>query len=144
MENGSKSTIIAESGDKSLKNILERLASKSKINYKNFDIYFFVEHSDDTKDELEDMDNAIGIETQLKFLNNFELDLYYKKFPDAPESKPYSSQMSHLVNYKEQSNTYQNNKLKQEEEDQGREYIFNDISAGVYQVLYILMYFIGV
>ena len=36
MENGSKSTIIAESGDKTLKNILERLSSKSKINYKNY------------------------------------------------------------------------------------------------------------
>ncbi len=74
MEIGSKSTIIAESSDKTLKNILERLFSKSKINYKNFELYYFVEHSD--KDE-EDIDNAINFETQLKFLNNFELDVAF-------------------------------------------------------------------
>ena len=72
MENGSKSTIIAESGDKTLKNILERLSSTSKINYKNSELYYFVEHSD--KDD-EDIDNAINFETQLKFLINFELDV---------------------------------------------------------------------
>jgi hypothetical protein len=74
MENGSGSTIIAESGDKTLKNILERLSSKEKISYKNLELYFFVEHNENGKEE-EEMDNAINIETQLKYLHNFELDV---------------------------------------------------------------------
>jgi hypothetical protein len=72
---GSKSTILQESGEKTLKNILERLASKSKINFRNYELYYFVEHVEQSKEELEDMDNAINMETPLKFLNNFELDV---------------------------------------------------------------------
>jgi hypothetical protein len=73
MENGSKSTILSESGDKTLKNVLEKLAQKSMINYKNFEYYYFVDHSEK---EEEDIDNAINIDTQLKFLNNYELDVH--------------------------------------------------------------------
>jgi hypothetical protein len=74
MENGSGSTVIAESGDKTLRNILERLSIKEKISYKNLDLYFFVEHNEEGKED-EEMDNAINIETQLKYLNNYELDV---------------------------------------------------------------------
>lgn len=74
-KDGSKSTILRESGEKTLKNILERLTSKFKINFKNWELYFFVEHLDDSKDDIEDMDNAINMDTPLKFLNNFELDV---------------------------------------------------------------------
>jgi hypothetical protein len=73
MENGSKSTIISDSGDKTLKNVLEKLAQKSMINYKNFEFYYFVDHSEK---EEEDIDNEINKDTQLKFLNNYELDVY--------------------------------------------------------------------
>jgi hypothetical protein len=72
---GSKSTIIQESGEKTLKSVLERLAAKNKINFKNLDLYYFVEHVQNEKDEIEDMDNAINIETPLKFLNNNEYEL---------------------------------------------------------------------
>jgi hypothetical protein len=74
---GTKSTIIQESGDKTLKSVLERLAAKNKISLKNLELYYFVEHVQNEKDDLEDMDNAINIETPLKFLNNneFELDV---------------------------------------------------------------------
>jgi hypothetical protein len=44
--------------------------------------------------------------------------------------------MSHLVKYGEPS-TLTNNKSKNNDEDQGREYIFNDISAGMFQVYLI-------
>jgi hypothetical protein len=37
------------------------------------------------------------------------------------------------VNYNEFHNTYQNKQLKPEEVEMGREYIFNDISAGMFQ-----------
>jgi hypothetical protein len=74
-KDGSKYTVIQESGDKCLKNVLERLASKSKINFKNFELYFFVEHVESSREDLEDMDNAINIDTPLKFLNGYELDV---------------------------------------------------------------------
>jgi len=75
---GTKSTIIQESAEKTLKSVLERLAAKNKINLKNLELYYFVEHVSSEKEEIEDMDNAINIETPLKFLNNneFELDVF--------------------------------------------------------------------
>jgi len=43
---------------------------------------------------------------------------------------------SNIPKYAEASSTYTTNKpIKAEEEDQGREYIFNDFTAGAYQVL---------
>ena len=38
-----------------------------------------------------------------------------------------------MVNYNEFHNTYHTSKLKQEQDEIGREYVFNDISAGVFQ-----------
>jgi hypothetical protein len=58
-----------------LKNVLEKLSQKNKINYRNLDLYYFIEHSENYKDDLDDMDNAINMETQLKFLNNYEIDV---------------------------------------------------------------------
>ncbi len=72
---GTKSTIIQESGEKTLKSVLERLAAKNRINFKNLELYYFVEHAQSDKDEIEDIDNAINIETQLKFLNSNEYEL---------------------------------------------------------------------
>jgi hypothetical protein len=74
-KDGSKSTIIQESAEKTLKSVLEKLAAKNKINHKNFELYFFVEHLEDNKEEIEDMDNAINMDTSLKFLDCFELDV---------------------------------------------------------------------
>ncbi len=60
--------------------------------------------------------------------------MFYKKFPDAPESLSYSQYSQRLINYNEFHNTFQNRQLKQNEEvEVGRDYIFNDISAGVFQ-----------
>ena len=58
-----------------MKNVLEKLSQKNKINYRNLDLYYFIEHSENYKDDLDDMDNAINMETQLKFLNNYEIDV---------------------------------------------------------------------
>ena len=69
--------IIQENGERTLKNILEKLSQKNKINYRNLDLYYFIDHSENYKDELDDMDNAINMETQLKFLNNYEIDVRY-------------------------------------------------------------------
>jgi hypothetical protein len=67
--------IIQENGERTLKNVLEKLSQKNKINYRNLDLYYFIEHSENYKDDLDDMDNAINMETQLKFLNNYEIDV---------------------------------------------------------------------
>jgi hypothetical protein len=75
IDNGSKYTILEESGDKTLRNMIERLIAKQKITYKNFDLYYFVEHTESTKDDVEDMDNAINLDTQLKYLSSYELDV---------------------------------------------------------------------
>ena len=67
---------IQESGDKTLKNILEILYSKNMINLRNLEFYYFIEHSENKKDELEDFENAINMDTTIKFLNYFELDVF--------------------------------------------------------------------
>jgi hypothetical protein len=71
---GNASSVIQENGDKTLRNILEKLSSKNKISNKNFDLYYFVDHVENDTD-VDDFDNAINLETPLKFLNNFELDV---------------------------------------------------------------------
>jgi len=58
-----------------LKNILEKLLAKNKINLRNFDLYYFVEHNENQKEYLEEMENALNNDLQLKFLNNFDLDV---------------------------------------------------------------------
>lgn len=133
--------IIQENGERTLKNVLEKLSQKNKINYRNLDLYYFIEHSENYKDDLDDMDNAINMETQLKFLNNFEIDLYFKKFPDAPESNSLITSFSVPVkdNNYNYANTFANNKaLKKDENEHGREFIFNDRTAGAYQVIFSL------
>jgi hypothetical protein len=82
-KDGNKYTIIQENGERTLKNVLEKLSTKNKINYRNFDLYYFIEHTDSQKEELDDMDNAINMETQLKFLNNYELDVKNNNFKNT-------------------------------------------------------------
>jgi len=61
--------------------------------------------------------------------------LYFKKFPDAPESSSLiSSYLSQTAIKNEYSNTYSQRIIKKESNDQGREFIFNDRTAGAYQV----------
>ena len=71
------SKIISLKPDDTLKNILEYLFSKDFLVYKNIDLYYFVEHKGN-----DDIDNAINIDTNIKYLSCFELDLYITKFPD--------------------------------------------------------------
>ena len=46
------------------------------INLRNLEFYYFIEHSENKKDELEDFENAINMDTTIKFLNYFELDVF--------------------------------------------------------------------
>jgi len=68
-------TVLEESEDKTLINILERIDNKNKLHFKNFEFYYFAEHKDNYFEENEDLDNEINIDTQLKFLNVYELDV---------------------------------------------------------------------
>ena len=121
------SKIISLKPDDTLKNILEYLFSKDFLVYKNIDLYYFVEHKGN-----DDIDNAINIDTNIKYLSYFELDLYIKKFPDAPEAMNIYN--NNNMNYNNLINRRsQEPENKEEEPENGREYFFNDISAGLYQ-----------
>ena len=72
---------MEENAEKTLKNVLENLAQKKKLPFKNFEYFYFVEHHETNKEsseptENEIIDNEINLETQLKFLNFFELDVF--------------------------------------------------------------------
>ena len=75
-------TVIEESGEKTLKNVLESLVVKKKLPFKNFEYFYFVEHHEANKNTVENnenetIDNEINLDTQLKYLNFFELDVSF-------------------------------------------------------------------
>lgn len=56
------------------------MAQKKKLPFKNSEYFYFVEHHESNKNtsemtENEIIDNEINLETQLKYLNFFELDV---------------------------------------------------------------------
>lgn len=88
-----QSCIIEESAESTLRTVLERLEKKKVINrVRNFDYYFLCEHVPNPHPEgftsmngkpsnlekacMEDIDNEINLDTQLKFLTTFELDVF--------------------------------------------------------------------
>ena len=97
-----------------LKTVLQWILKRDLLGIRNIDLYYFVEHSE----KVEDMDSALSMDTVLKDLKNLELDLLFKKFPDAPDSTTHDTSET-----KEDIN----------EDENGREYIFNEISAGKLQ-----------
>lgn len=119
--------VIVMSEDNTLKDLLEYIISRDLLLNRNSDLYYFVEHSVDSDD---DMDNAINNDIIVKYLSTLELDLYYKKFPDVPESIKYS-QFSQRDSDKSSDLNLSSKNMK--EEENGKEYFFNDISAGLYQ-----------
>jgi hypothetical protein len=125
--NNVSSTIIQMSTENTLQNVLEQLAMKKRLTYKNLELYYFVEHNDSSDNE--EMDNAIRTEMLLKYLTTYELDLYFKKFPDMPDYL-FSFSQTNRINLTE---TNTNRKSKLNDDDNIREFIFNDVSAGVYQ-----------
>lgn len=127
--NNISSTIIQMSTENSLKNVLEKIASKKRLNYRNIELYFFVEHSENGDNE--DMDNAISMDMELKYLSTFELDLYFKKFPDMPDYLMSYSQ-SYRINLNNNTNV-RKSRLSSDDDKNVQEFVFNDVSAGVYK-----------
>lgn len=120
--------------DITLRELIEWIISKDLLSNKNAELYYFVEHYASEEDE-EDMDNALYIETSLKYLTTLELDLCMKKFPDVPESIKYSqySQFALVNSHDSNEANFTGVKGIRDENENGKEYFFNDISAGLYQ-----------
>lgn len=117
------STIIQLNIKNNLKTVFEKIILKNKLQYRNIELYYFVEHEDNN----EDMDNALSWEMELKYLSTYELDLYTKKFADVPNLLEMSQ--SYRLNLSENS---RKSKLN-DENNNYNEYIFTESTAGVYQ-----------
>lgn len=72
--NNPSSTILQLATESTLKNVIELLADKSKIPYKNPDLYYFIEHSNKNTVN-DDAEDAINVNMQLKSLTTFEIDV---------------------------------------------------------------------
>lgn len=119
------SKIVSLPIEENLKGILKIFFNQDILQYKNFDFYYFVEHK-----SAQELDNAINLETNIKYLPSYELDLCYKNFPDLPEAmNAYNKGMMLSTDDKKGS--------KNEKDDDGvsggRDFFFNEISAGLYQ-----------
>ena len=79
-------SIVEEHKDKTLLDIYDRLKSKVNKNngIKHYDYYYFIEHDSNNKKKdnnkkevLDEIDKEICIDTELKYLTCFELDVIY-------------------------------------------------------------------
>ena len=120
--------VMSLSGDDNLKQILNNLFNQDLLKYKNIDLYYFVEHK-----SSEDPDNAINLEQNIKYLQEpYELTLCYKNFPDLQDAKNIYNPSGMLPN-RNRTKTTTEQQIKDEDSNSGREYFFNEISAGLYQ-----------
>ena len=119
------SKIVSLSSEDNLKGILKIFFNQDILQYKNFDFYYFVEYK-----SAQELDNAINLETNIKYLHSYELSLCYKNFPDLPEAM-------NAYNKGMMLNTDDKKISKNEKDDDGvsggRDFFFNEISAGLYQ-----------
>ena len=120
------SKIISLSSEDNLKGILKIFFNQDILQYKNFDFYYFVEYK-----SAQEIDNAINLDTNIKYLPSYELHLCYKNFPDLPEAM-------NAYNKGMMLNTGDDKKFSKNEKDDdgvsgGRDFFFNEISAGLYQ-----------
>ena len=119
------SKIISLSSEDNLKGILKLFFNQDILLYKNFDFYYFVEHK-----SSQEIDNAINLETNIKYLPSYELNLCYKNFPDLPDAmNAYNKGM--MLNTGNDKKTSKNE--KDDEANSGGNFFFNEISAGLYQ-----------
>jgi hypothetical protein len=120
------SKIVSLSAEDNLKGILKIFFNQDILQYKNYDLYYFVEHKGS-----KEIDNAINLETNIKYLPSYELDLFYKNFPDLTEAMgAYNKGM--MIN----SGNDKNAEKKENNDDGnsgGRDFFFNEISAGLLQ-----------
>ena len=120
------SKIVSLSAEDNLKGILKIFFNQDILQYKNNDLYYFVEHKGS-----KEIDNAINLETNIKYLPSYELDLFYKNFPDLTEAMgAYNKGM--MINSGNDKNAVKNEN-NDDGNSGGRDFFFNEISAGLYQ-----------
>ena len=120
------SKIVSLSAEDNLKGILKIFFNQDILQYKNIDLYYFVEHKGS-----KEMDNAINLETNIKYLPSYELDLFYKNIPDLNEAMgAYNKGM--MINSGNDKNAVKNENTD-DGNSGGRDFFFNEISAGLYQ-----------
>lgn len=148
----SSHTVIEEDAENDLRTVIERLEKKKFfIVSKKFNFYSIYEHSEEEIDENEQNDDKeINPILQLKYLNCFEIDVYLKKYSDAPEfsSLPLNSLNARLgkvsilskstymrpaQNNQNQTNFQVIAESDSEVRNEGKDFVFNDITASQYQ-----------
>jgi len=85
----SNSKVVNVDSNMCLKDVFEKISNYANIKDKNSDFYYFVEHSEGRDNE--NMDEAINPDLEVKYLSPYILDLYQKKFADAPNINRISS-----------------------------------------------------
>ena len=119
-KNGLNNTkILVLSKDEILKNALNILLEQNLIKSKNINQYYFVEHN-----SIQDTENEIQLDTSIKYLSSYELDLCIKDYYEIPEIiNEYSYDIKRgLFNSK-----------KDDKNGGGESSRFNEISGGLYQ-----------
>ena len=118
-KNGSNnSKILVLSKDDTLKSALNALFEQKLLKNKNRNLYYFVVHN-----QIKDIENKIHLDTNIKYLSSYELDLCLKDYYEIPE----------IINeYSDDFKTGFDSK-KDERKAGGEPSRFNEISGGLYQ-----------
>ena len=111
--------IVRMDSNACLRDVFEKISNSDNIKDKNWEYYYFVEHSKDNDNE--NMDLAISPNLEVKYLYPYIFDLYKKKFADVPNV---NKKNNFSINFSENKNEIQEKK---------QEYVLNDTTAGVYQ-----------
>jgi len=111
--------IVRMDSNACLRDVFEKISKSDNIKDKNWEYYYFVEHSEDNDNE--NMDLAISPNLEVKYLYPYIFDLYKKKFADVPNI---NKKNNFSINFSENKNEIQEKK---------QEYVLNDTTAGVYQ-----------
>ena len=111
--------IVRMDSNACLRDVFEKISNSDNIKDKNWEYYYFVEHSEDNDNE--NMDLAISPNLEVKYLYPYIFDLYKKKFADVPNI---NKKNNFSINFSENKNEIQEKK---------QEYVLNDTTAGVYQ-----------
>ena len=111
--------IVRMDSNACLRDVFEKISNSDNIKDKNWEYYYFVEHSKDNDNE--NMDLAISPNLEVKYLYPYIFDLYKKKFADVPNI---NKKNNFSINFSENKNEIQEKK---------QEYVLNDTTAGVYQ-----------
>ena len=114
--NNSKLFILSK--DDILKNILTSFFEQNIFKNKNIDEYYFVEHN-----AINDIENEINLDTNIKYLPSYELNLCIKEYFDIPLINEYN------LDIKKSFFDSKNDDISKEQEHSR----FNEITGGLYQ-----------